>query len=455
MNNSINPLESPYFYYDRCYDNVWGARKDGLIARMLTAVFQSLSCLPTYTEEEEKRAPSEAKDVYKRMLAHGTSPFLAGAIYKVCSALPYLNQKYVMVVSDGLKAGICWEECNKAYHEGRLAASHVVKTATAVGICFISVKAPHLSHTITTIQDILGEAARFKEHVTQKRYEEAGESLLKLTKQVIYLMGLVTRWNVEIAAVSVLLDCLSQVIEVSKKETIWEVFTHTCLLAFLILFRVCPILNSVYFKWLRKDEREVWKETLSSYEMQVRRIFGDKELYFKKDGPSDKCLIITTTEDYNGAFSPFYLNNNDRVDLGDIFDVKRVMASDVKQVSQAIASSTLFGKVKAIIFQAHGTPLSLQFGTAVPNGFLTKQTLPLSGLSQLDTGCKIILSSCSTAKVPYQSIAYDIARYAKRVVFAPAFDSFGYAIQSINPFKVAFLGKNSEPNFANSIEIIP
>lgn len=165
------------------------------------------------------------------------------------------------------------------------------------------------------------------------------------------------------------------------------------------------------------NPREKIKEKLTAYETTLRNLGGEPFLYFKQYGRQEKFLILTSEADHNGAFYPSkYLYMIDK--LSKRFDVKFRTITCVNDIQREIQTATQFGPVMGLMIQAHGNPFFMHLSDDPNTGLLKTQTISADTFAGLDPQCVIVLNSCATASVPYDGLAYRVAKLAKRVTYA-------------------------------------
>ncbi len=185
------------------------------------------------------------------------------------------------------------------------------------------------------------------------------------------------------------------------------------------------------------DSREPIKEQLSEQEVKIRTLCGEEYLYFKRQGPEEKFLILSTEADHNKGLNPLWTSF--MIDkLSKKFDVKFRTVSCVEDVQREIQSATQMGRVTGLMLRAHGSPTSMLLGYDLNNGRLTSQTISADLFAGLDPRCVIVLESCGTASYQHFSIAYRVANLSKRVTFAADDDCYGITLKQLDPLEFSF-----------------
>ncbi|HEX4839858.1 MAG TPA: hypothetical protein VFU89_05405 [Rhabdochlamydiaceae bacterium] len=185
------------------------------------------------------------------------------------------------------------------------------------------------------------------------------------------------------------------------------------------------------------DPREPLKQQLTGYETTIKKLCGEHFLYFKRNGPQEKFLILTAETDYNEAFKPCLLDAGLIYQLSKRFDVKYRVISCVEDIQREIQSATQFGRVMGLIIVAHGSCFSMTLSGNLNTGKLTNETISADLFAGLDPRCIIALRSCSTASDP-DGIAYRVANIAKRTTFAKSDDSYGITLTNLEPLEFSF-----------------
>ena len=345
---------------------------------------------------------------------------------------------------------------------------HLIQTTMAAATVFGIVMSHPIGRLMTTAHDLIIELTNLRGHLTtHKESKEVIHSCLKIFNHVLYL-ALLTRGGVELAAASMILQVLTELI-CSIEEFLngykLEGFAH--LIMYTIRYhQAASLLESVHVKWFVKDDLETWKETLSPTEKTIKRMYGTKYLYFKKNDQREKCLILYTAYSHNDAFKPdtydeFFEPNPFTYNLKNLenrFDIKFRVVSNVEDIRKEIAVGSQVGRITSLILGAHGHSWGMLFGPDPTTSWLTKETIPLAGFSKLDPNCVICLESCSTAEIPDQSIAYDIAHHSNLVTFASRNENVAIWLDSLNPLTWIFDSVNPDTgklDFSSGIKIEP
>jgi hypothetical protein len=185
------------------------------------------------------------------------------------------------------------------------------------------------------------------------------------------------------------------------------------------------------------DSREPIKEQLTEQEVKIRNLCGEEYLYFKKQGPEEKFLILSTEADHNKGLNPVWTSFI--IDkLKQKFDVKFRTISSVEDIQREIQSAIQMGRVMGLMLRAHGSPTSMLLSYDLNDGRLTSRTISSDLFSGLDPRCVIVLESCGTASYPYFSVAYRIANLSKRVTFAADDDCYGITLKQLDPLEFSF-----------------
>jgi len=186
------------------------------------------------------------------------------------------------------------------------------------------------------------------------------------------------------------------------------------------------------------DPREPIKQLMTSYETKIKKLCGEHFLYFKRNGPQEKFLILTAEADYNGFFEPFLPDACLIYQLSKRFDVKYRTISCVEDIQKEIQNATQFGRVMGLIIAAHGSRsgMNLSNDNRKTNELHT-QTISADLFSGLDPQCVIALKSCNTASDP-DSIAYRVAGVAQRTTYAPSNPAYCMILTSLDPLEFSF-----------------
>jgi hypothetical protein len=185
------------------------------------------------------------------------------------------------------------------------------------------------------------------------------------------------------------------------------------------------------------DSREQVKEQLTEHETKIRNLCGEEYLYFKRQGPEEKFLILSSEADHNNALNPVWTSF--LIDqLSKRFDVKFRTVSCVEDVQREIESATQMGRVMGLMLSAHGSPTSMLLGYDLNDGRLTSRTISPALFSGLDPRCIIALKSCGTARYSYFSVAYRVANLSKRITFAADDDCYGITLKQLDPLEFSF-----------------
>ncbi len=165
------------------------------------------------------------------------------------------------------------------------------------------------------------------------------------------------------------------------------------------------------------DPSEIDKEMeYSKYEDSVAD-FGEEYLYFKRNGPREKFLILCAEVDYGTrALDPKHIKSI-ILRLSEKFDVKFRTICKVEDIQKEIQVASQMGRVMGILLQAHGNPSSMHLSND-PSARLGLEDISPTLFSGLDPNCVIALDSCSTAKYPDISLAFKIANQSQRTTFA-------------------------------------
>jgi hypothetical protein len=156
------------------------------------------------------------------------------------------------------------------------------------------------------------------------------------------------------------------------------------------------------------------------YESEVREKLGKEFLTLNHHDPSDKFIIATAAEDYNGALYPA---SSDLIrtmkNLGKTFDVKYLTAFSLRDIEKSINQIPRNVTIAGVMIRAHGNPESMFFSNE-NQGLFMKQYIAPDLFPTLDKKSVIILTSCATAggKVPEESIAYRIAQASGKTTYA-------------------------------------
>ncbi|HEY5235882.1 MAG TPA: hypothetical protein VIJ14_06875, partial [Rhabdochlamydiaceae bacterium] len=190
-------------------------------------------------------------------------------------------------------------------------------------------------------------------------------------------------------------------------------------------------------RWMLIDSREPIKEQLTEQEVKIRNLCGEEYLYFKRQGPNEKFLILSTEADHNTGLNPVWTTVL-IYKLKQKFDVKFRTVSCVEDVQREIQSATQMGCVMGLMLRAHGSPTSMLLSYNLNDGRLTSRTISPALFSGLDPRCIIVLESCSTAFYPHFSVAYRIANLSKRITFAADNDCYGITLKQLDPLEFSF-----------------
>ncbi len=185
------------------------------------------------------------------------------------------------------------------------------------------------------------------------------------------------------------------------------------------------------------------KETLTKHENTIKLLLGEDYLYFKRKGPEEKFLILTAETDYNNGFNPLYIESIIRT-LSQKFDVKFRTISTVEDIEKEVRIASQIGRVMGLMLRAHGSPTDMLLSHNSDSGLLNSKTISPELFAGLDPNCIIVLSSCSTAKYPFFSLAYRVANLSQRITFAPDNISYGAHLKQLDPMEWSFEipGKN-------------
>lgn len=251
-------------------------------------------------------------------------------------------------------------------------------------------------------------------------FYSALENTLFLANNSLYIATLLC-CSLEIVFISLALQLLVQGYKASqefRKGNTLEGYAHL-LMGGVRLYQIQPLLDSLLVKWLMKADLEVWRDHLSPYENIVKEQLGTKYLYFKKGDKREKFLILNAEKDPDNAFHPglgSFLNDIEK--LNERFDVKFRTISKIEDIGHEIELAAQAGKVTGLMLRAHGSPFSMEFGSDPVFGILRNETIPLGMFSKLDPECIVVLDSCSTAKDPDSSLAYELASQLQQVIYA-------------------------------------
>ncbi|HEX4839833.1 MAG TPA: hypothetical protein VFU89_05280 [Rhabdochlamydiaceae bacterium] len=187
------------------------------------------------------------------------------------------------------------------------------------------------------------------------------------------------------------------------------------------------------------DPREKMKETLTVYETKLKNLRGEHFLYFKRNGPQEKFLILTSEADRNGALDPSKaLSLIDQ--LSKRFDVKFCTITCVDDIQREIQAATQFGRVMGLMIRAHANPINMWLNndSDIGIGLLDPHTISADTFAGLDSQCTIVLEGCHTASIPYDGLAYRVANLAKRVTYAADDFCCGISHVKLDPLEFSF-----------------
>jgi hypothetical protein len=197
---------------------------------------------------------------------------------------------------------------------------------------------------------------------------------------------------------------------------------------------------------------ETIKEDLTRYEMTVKEWLGEEYLYFKRNGPQEKFLILSTETDHNMAFDPLRFAWIVRK-LSAKFDVKFRTVFTVEDIEKEVRLASQTGRVMGLMLRAHGTPTSMQLSEAPGSGWLTTRTVSSHLFEGLDPKCEVILDSCSTAGgIRYFSLAKRVANLSQRKTIASDRVCYGITLKQLEPMEWSFEKIGTD---ARTITVVP
>ena len=197
-----------------------------------------------------------------------------------------------------------------------------------------------------------------------------------------------------------------------------------------------PSLLTKIQRFIYIDPREKIKDQLTEQEEIIREFYGEDYLYFKRNGPEEKFLILSAESDHNGALHPNRIISVIR-QLSQRFDVKFRTISVVEDIPKEIQNATQFGRITGLMLNAHGNSSSILLSYDL-NGWLTNKTISPDLFSGLDPRCVIALRSCRVASDLNVSIAYRVANASQRVTFAPDDCPYAITLKQLDPLEFRF-----------------
>ncbi|HUD02325.1 MAG TPA: hypothetical protein VMR37_08340 [Rhabdochlamydiaceae bacterium] len=195
------------------------------------------------------------------------------------------------------------------------------------------------------------------------------------------------------------------------------------------------------------------KESLTRYEIEVQRLLGEEYLYFKKNGPKEKFLILSTEADYNTAFDPWKITSIVRK-LSAKFDVKFRTIFTVEDIEKEVRLASQAGRVMGLMLRAHGSPTTMHLSDTPGSGWLTTRTVSPHLFEGLDPDGMIILDSCSTAGgiIRHFSLAARVANLSQRKTIASDRVCNGITLKQTDPMEWSFERIGSD---AQTITMVP
>jgi hypothetical protein len=199
------------------------------------------------------------------------------------------------------------------------------------------------------------------------------------------------------------------------------------------------------------DPTETVKEELSDYEDFVDLDLGKEYLYFKRNGPKEKFLILCADFDDDKGLKAYDPREYTTIihALSRRFDVKFRTIYKAEDIQKEIQIASQKGRVMGLWLQAHGAPFAIRLTNTL---LLRSEDISPSLFSGLDPDCVIALQSCSTAKYPGTSFAYQVAKCSQRITYAADGIINICSLENVSPLEWSF---NDRQQTVHTKKIVP